>query len=39
MSLNASDTPDLFQDEHGHDLPIESLTGTDKTIYLNLKQA
>ena len=37
MSLNASDTPDLFQDEHGHDLPIESLTGTDKTIYLKIQ--
>ena len=36
MSLNASDTPDLSQDDHGHDLPIESLTGTDKTIYLKI---
>jgi hypothetical protein len=36
VSLNASDTPDLFKDKDGHDLPIESLTGTDKTVYLKI---
>ena len=36
MSLNASHTPELFKDKDGHDLPIESLTGTDKTAYLKI---
>jgi hypothetical protein len=36
VTLNASDTPELFKDEDGQDLPIESLTGTDKTVYLNI---
>jgi hypothetical protein len=36
LGLNPSDTPDLFKDKHGVDLPIESLQGTDKTAYLEI---
>jgi hypothetical protein len=35
-SLNPNDTPPLFKDKDKKDLPIESLTGIDKTAYLQI---
>lgn len=36
LGLNPGDTPELFKDKDGNDLPIESLNGTDKTAYLKI---
>jgi hypothetical protein len=36
IGLNAGDTPELFKDKNGVDLPIESLQGADKTAYLKI---
>jgi hypothetical protein len=36
LGLNPADTPDLFKDKSGNELPIETLKGTDKTAYLKI---
>jgi hypothetical protein len=36
LGLNPNDTPDLFTDKNGDELPVESLTGRDRTAYLHI---
>ncbi len=36
LGLNPADTPELFKDQAGNELPVESLQKTDKTAYLKI---
>jgi hypothetical protein len=36
LGLNPADTPELFKDSTGKNLPVESLQRTDKTAYLKI---